>query len=86
MAKIKSKKTKPASDMEITLTLSFADGQSDDEKINSLLALMKRLPSSVDGCVWCNMKASGVPERLEDVFADIASRSKPDLRLVVDNS
>jgi hypothetical protein len=86
--RFKSRRPKPATGMELTVTLSMPADQSVEQSAASIVQFFDGLLSlsAATGAAWVNVRCAGIPVELESrLQAALDQANAPRLKLVVDN-
>ena len=86
----KSRKQKPPTGLELSVTLMMPEGQTVEQSRDAILKFFDKVlnASKEIGSVWIRVNCSGIPEELEPALQaalDDTNR-RPQLELVVNNA
>lgn len=87
--KFKSRKSKPATEMEMSVTLMMPAGQTAEESSAALISFFESVTaaSNAIGAAWLKVNCSNIPEELESALQTAFDKmnQRPQLKLVIDN-
>lgn len=84
MASIKSRKPKPPTRMQLSVTVYFPADVTEDQEVAAALEFLK-LVALVPNRAWVRLRGLNVPPSVEDAFATCKDRGKPNLTVIVNN-